>query len=217
MAIEFINKDISDKAGWDGFVQLVQDFVSKEASKEELGFADVTLVLTEDPFTGDKLERPAIHVIATVFGGTNCSDQEVEASKQLFNFTVRAWALAGRCIASIFTSEAWMTTVPAVDGLPSVDHVRPKLDPQRVEAMVMMIEHADYGSQMATSIISHQGGQRVLAPWQSKDGSPLGRFARFIPPPFAFEDPRIVEAARLFVRSTDVAGLTRDASARMRT
>ena len=84
MTIEFIDQDISTPAGWRGFLSHIQKCLHAQASEGELRGADVTLVITADPATGKRLDRPAIAVVGTIFTGG--SEDEIELNKDAFAF-----------------------------------------------------------------------------------------------------------------------------------
>lgn len=202
MTIEFIDQDISTADGWSNFLLHLRTCMHAQASEGEIGYADVTLVITADPETGKALPSPGLACLGTVFNGA--TPAEVEASKDHFAFLARAFAVAGLAIGSVFVAEAWASLYKSdQDGKMPERIIAPSADPNRKEIVYIVAVHRDFGttSFMATIGATTPTG-RTIEPWvEQRGGEAEGRFGSFVPPMDLSKTPVMVETARAIIRS----------------
>lgn len=200
MKIEVINADLTTKEGWDGFVKIRKQRAREISEKRDPGFVDTGLLLKKNPIT----EEPApngthlLMMFFTVFAG---SEDEVEEIKENYSMLMRAVACVGDAMACYYRSEIWMSThtMPRGGSLPHI--VQPSKNPNRTEAIMLMTSHREFGDMAYLAPISPQPNKphkRVIGPWEQHEGM-VGRFASFLPPLDAANDPITIAASRLFI------------------
>lgn len=187
MPIEVQNQDPETEEGWKEVVRTAQEWLSRVAAQEEWGVAEVSLVLTQDPATGERLPGCATYAMATVFEGPNPDE-----AKEMFLQVVKAMALAGRAVAIIFSSEAWFSTQSADKQV-----VRPSESPDRQEALFMVAEHQSFGNAMHRALVTTENGKRHIAEWELLDGEVQGRFHGLLPPKHFYQDDKYPSAVKL--------------------
>lgn len=200
--IESINRDLTTKEGWDGFIKERCEKARLISRKKEVEFADVSLVLRRDPMTGEPYPTPILYMAAMRFYSPTGNADEIEEVKEKYVMQMRTVAVAGGAFASLYRSECWLSkNVPI-----NAPHVQPRLDPKRVEAIMLTTAHRDFGEAIYTAEITtkphpnpKKRPRRIIAPWESGPGM-TGRFASFVPPEQTINDESLVKSARVYLQ-----------------
>jgi hypothetical protein len=197
-----MNTDIKTREGWQRYLDLMCEGLSKAAADEEMKLARCDLILTANPETGEAWP-PSIYGVLMQFNGT--TDEEVENLKDRAASSLRAIAVAGCCVGSIFCSEAWMSHIPADDPERLHNRVQPKDDPERKEGIVLAIHHREFGPETRRAMISRVNGKRVIEDWETLRGASFaGRFGSFVPPDGFVAEPAIVDLTRKFIKQLGI-------------
>lgn len=185
MTIDVSDRDLTTAAGWEAFIAaLCDEELIRPINTTDI--ADTALVLTRDPMTGAPFPCPMIEVMATVFSSS--------AEKDTYAILVRAMAVAGGAIASVFRSEAWLSSRDPKDGK------MPRDDPDRRHAVVIIASHRDFGHRVLSADVSRDGGRRVLGEWQTLDSKGMaGRLGSFLPRPDMIDSVNMVNLARVLL------------------
>lgn len=184
--------DVTTEDGWDKYLQ--DDLSWAHGYAKELGdeeFRQQISILCEiDPKTCEPLLHPMPVVMVPFMPAT--TQEEEDEGKDLFYTTCRGVALLGQAIAAISIAEAWMATAKPEDLKSGEPRVRPKDDPNRTEALILLAEHRDFGTRMYTSAISREDGKRQFADWKLCEGAPAGgAMLGIVPPVSVYSDPRL--------------------------
>ena len=200
-----MSTDIRTKEGWNKFLDRLCEMMSDRARDSETEITECNLVLTANPETGEALPRPGIYTLMTRFGGS--SDYECEQQKDQYATILRLISIAGCCIGSAFLSEAWMSTYTADEKEALANRPQPKDDPRHKEALIMMVDHKDFGPGMRHAFIDRVEGKRQLQDWTKDEGFTAGgRFSSFVPPDKVISKPDVVRMARVFAMAEKIIG-----------
>lgn len=197
--IETINHDITTKEGWEALLEQEATITHERYSREEQKLATVLLYLERDPRTEIPFPSPRVIGLLSHFASEN--DDEGQAAKVAFEMIVRATAVIGRAVASIFTSEVWI--LQTTDPDERANHDGPvRTHPKRQEAVVMTAAHRSLEGRYSSAIIHVAGSVRTVEPFRHEGSSKLlamGRFASFVPPASIMDNPMNVAMARLYL------------------
>lgn len=169
--------DLRSAEGWKEYLDQFANHRAKLSEKKEQKLVSATLFLNRHPITGEPFKRDSAVAIIGKF-------TDVDESKDNYLKIVRAASIAGDAFASVFVSEAWMSTV---DGATSEEEAlkkiggRPSRDPKRLEVLLLMCEHRTLEHCTMTSVIQTVGRHRRCQPWSH---GPIfdGRFAGIVSP-----------------------------------
>jgi len=176
------------KDQWDAFVQQHLENVRKHAiDSPSEGCMNCTLLLSCDPQSGELWAPPRQVALLGLIEGD--SPEEVNNAKSAFEICMRAIAVAGNAVAGIWSSEVWMsqnTSSPPVD------------DPDRSEAVLVVTDHHQFGSNIFSASINQQNQDRTIGPWIPVERA-KGRFLSLVPPDHIVSDVKTVASARAFI------------------
>ena len=181
---------------WNETVEFELEHHAQRASDSEEAIPMLCLWLRNNPMTGEPLEELQAFIIGTEFVGDN--DKEVEESKDAFYAQARMIAMAGRAIAAAFSSEVWMLKQVKV-GSPDI-MPRPSRHPDRVEGILVRLEHEEHGMQIHFGEIRRDGEARRVDGFEQLPCEQVGgKLSSFVPPPHLVDDPTAIEVARMLV------------------
>lgn len=194
--------DISTKEGWAAYLDQTCNLLKEIAVDDDLEVSECRLILTANPETGEALAQPGIYSIITRFDGD--SDEEVEEKKDQYAVTLKLISLAGCGIGSIFMTEAWMSNQPG-DGS---NNMRPSEDPDRKEALILLVQHKEFGSEMRAAYIDHVDGKRQIRDWSMMPTPDVsgGRFGGLVPNDEISSNKKAVAIARAMAELLGAAG-----------
>lgn len=198
--------DVITQEGWNAFVQEQLDWSHNRAKEQEVR-RHVILVCQVDPQTQKRLTKPLLLILFPFLSGDDISPEQEDFEKDSFTSFCKATALLGRAIACINLSEAWVSTGVGKESLNDPNRPRPKDDPNRLEALIALTEHRDFGSNMHTAFITQDKGQRVLGDWEQQDCDLQGRMTGLVPPLELYDKPSIkmiLDLARKMLGSEEV-------------
>ncbi|MBW2288658.1 MAG: hypothetical protein JRG90_12640, partial [Deltaproteobacteria bacterium] len=142
--------DITTESGWNSYLDSLCKSLSDRSQDSETEIAECNLVLTADPETGEAYGSPGIFCLLARFSGK--TDAEIERSKADYATNLRMIALAGCAIGSVFRSEIWLAHA-SPDEEKNTPWVQVKDRPNRKEALMLMVQHKDFGPQLRCAII----------------------------------------------------------------
>jgi len=196
--------DITTESGWNSYLDFLCKSLSERSQDSETEIAECSLVLTADPETGEAYGSPGIFVLLARFSGK--TDAEVERAKADYATNLRMIALAGCAIGSVFRSEIWLAhSTPEEEK--NTPWVQVKDRPNRKEALMLMVQHKDFGPQLRCAIIEKKkNGKRHIGEWDCQHEQLQGRFSSLLPPDDVLASKSAVELARMFARSKAANG-----------
>lgn len=166
----------------------------------EIGEAILTfgVLITCDPRTGESIGGTGVGLLLLLVPMIRGERDKDEAT-----MLAKAVAISGKAVACVSAFEAWVTVGAEVDANKRPLRM-PSEDPNRQEAIVLMIEESSGRQAIERTVFRHDQGQIVFdnterAPDRDDGGDPARMQGRFVILPHAPPPNKVVVAMRAFV------------------
>lgn len=170
----------TSKKAWDVYVVETRDQIWKDYEKKDTDLANVILYLREDPsqVPVKKLSPRAVHVFVGDFYDGPDAAVSIEQFKEAWSRMIRLTAIAGLGIATVIYQKVWLIELDKDDDSPLPDNFADHPDAQKY--LFFRTEHLEYGVKCWLSLITQDGDNRCLGPWEETPGT-QGRLFSFLP------------------------------------
>jgi hypothetical protein len=177
--ITVVNEDITTSDGWKVHLAHWRGVLVERVRAEELKYCNLIMTITHDWKTGEPLGVPHDLMLIGIFSGD--TDEEVEAAKERYAVTARMMSVAAHCVGSIVFSEAWIAFNDKKAQRKYGD-MPPRKRPDRIETLVAVADHRDFGPLGAFAKIKPAaGGKRTVGEWEEMAGTAQSRFQCILP------------------------------------